>query len=162
MNREPTETDRSGPEPSDGPGELHAEAHDRVRRSGQRYTPNRRALVELLARAERPLTIPEILRRRRQLAQSSVYRNLSLLEQAGVVARIVTSDDHARYELAEDLTDHHHHLICTRCGRVDDFTVTESVEDALERTIASVETTTGFRPERHRLDLLGTCTDCLS
>ena len=51
-----------------------------------------------------------------------MYRNLVVLEQAGVVRRVTSTDDFARYELAEDLTEHHHHLICSSCGTVDDFT----------------------------------------
>ena len=143
------------------PADLHADARDRLRATGQRYTPNRRTLVDILDRADRPLTIPEILRKRRSLAQSSVYRNLGLLESAGVVCRIVTTDDHARYELTEDLTDHHHHhLICSACGRVDDFIVPRGVESALADAIARISSDTGFQAEHHRLDLVGTCATC--
>src|SRR5205814_2363608 len=80
------------------------------------YTRNRRTLVEALDESDRPVSIPELLGERRDLAQSSAYRNLAVLERAGVVRRIVTSDEFARYELAEDLTEHHHHLICSVCG----------------------------------------------
>ena len=78
------------------------------------------------------------------LAQSSAYRNLAVLERAGVVHRIVTSDEFARYELAEDLTHHHHHLICSTCGGVTDFEVSDAVEHELE---------SGARPRRpaHRV-----------
>src|SRR5258706_12337081 len=57
----------------------------RLRKAGQRYTGNRRELLELFATVSEPLTIPEILAHRRDLAQSSVYRNLAVLEQAGLV-----------------------------------------------------------------------------
>src|SRR6476646_4825571 len=99
--------------------DVHATATTRLRADGQRYTPRRRALVELLAATDQPLTIPQLLEHRRDLAHSSAYRNLAVLERAGVVHRIVTTDEFARYELAEDLTEHHHHLICSRCGTVD-------------------------------------------
>ncbi|TMK61498.1 MAG: transcriptional repressor [Actinobacteria bacterium] len=91
------------------PEHPHEAVARRLRRSNQRLTANREALVELLAETPRPLTMPEILGSRAGLAQSSVYRNLVVLEQAGVVHRIVTSDGHARFELAEDLTGRHHH-----------------------------------------------------
>jgi len=83
----------------------------------QRLTPTRRLIVDVLAAADRPLTIPEILDAQPALAQSSAYRNLVVLEQARVVHRLVTHADFARYELAEDLTGHHHHLVCRQCGR---------------------------------------------
>ena len=142
--------------------DVHAVARDRLRTTGQRYTPTRRSLVDVLERSDRPLTIPEILKRKRGLAQSSVYRNLGLLEQAGVVCRIITTDDHARYELTEDLTEHHHHLICAECGRVDDFTVAPQVERALHGAIDRVSEDTGFTAVHHRLDLIGTCEGCAS
>ena len=65
---------------------VHDTAERRLRDAGQRYTSQRRSLVDLLARSGQPLTLPDILRSRRQLKQSSVYRNLADLEQAGVVS----------------------------------------------------------------------------
>ena len=95
------------------PTDLHTIAADpAARRRAALHATQRRALVDLLAEVDQPLTIPQLLERRRGLAQSSAYRNLAVLERAGVVHRIVTSDEFARYELAEDLTEHHHHLIC--------------------------------------------------
>ena len=142
------------------PTDLHATATARLRADGQRYTTRRRALVELLAEVDQPLTIPQLLERRRDLAQSSVYRNLAVLERAGVVHRIVTTDEFARYELAEDLTEHHHHLICASCGDVTDFTVPPSVEHDLESALSKVAKRTGFQIRQHRLDLVGTCPRC--
>jgi Fe2+ or Zn2+ uptake regulation protein len=140
--------------------DLHATASTRLRTDGQRYTPRRRALVELLAEVDQPLTIPQLLERRREMAQSSVYRNLAVLERAGVVHRIVTTDEFARYELAEDLTEHHHHLICASCGDVTDFTVPADVERSLEAALSTVAERSGFQVRHHRLDLVGTCPRC--
>jgi Fur family transcriptional regulator, ferric uptake regulator len=140
--------------------ELHETVYARLRAAGQRYTWNRRSLVEVLESADRPLTIAETLRHR-PLPQSSAYRNLAVLEQAKVVHRVTGTDEFARYELAEDLTDHHHHhLICTSCGAVSDFTLPPSLERTLEATMANVASHTRFRPERHRLDFIGTCSGC--
>lgn len=142
------------------PPELHPSIATRLRAVGQRYTTNRRVLVEVLAGAGQPLGIPEILASGERLAQSSVYRNLAVLEQAGAVHRIVTGD-FARYELAEDLTDdHHHHLICSACGDVSDFTAPAALESGLSEVMVQVAGETGFAPARHRLDLIGTCASC--
>ena len=140
--------------------ELHDIASARLRTAGQRYTTRRRALGELRDGADGPLTIPQILQLDRGLAQSSAYRNLAVLEQADVVHRIVTNDDFARYELAEDLTEHHHHLLCRACGSVADFTLDTTVEGDLDRVLADVAATQAFEPDHHRLDLVGTCADC--
>jgi len=72
----------------------------------------------------------------------------------------VTSDEFARYELAEDLTRHHHHLICSSCGDVTDFEVSDAIEHNLETALAKVARRTGFRVSAHRLDLVGTCPTC--
>jgi len=140
--------------------DLHATAGERLRADDQRYTSQRRALVELLLEIDQPLTIPQLLRRQPGLAQSSAYRNLAVLERAGVVHRIVTSDEFARYELTEDLTRHHHHLICSSCGDVTDFEVSDAIEHDLETALAKVARRTGFRVSAHRLDLVGTCPTC--
>jgi Fe2+ or Zn2+ uptake regulation protein len=94
------------------------------------------------------------------LPQSSAYRNLAVLEQAGTVHRVVTSADFARYELAEDLTEHHHHLICSSCGQVEDFTAPPALERSLHRAVSAMEGETGFSALHHRLDLIGTCRSC--
>jgi Fe2+ or Zn2+ uptake regulation protein len=138
----------------------HATAADRLRHDGQRYTAQRQALVDLLVAVDQPLTIPQLLERQPGLAQSSAYRNLAVLERAGVVHRIVTSDEFARYELAEDLTHHHHHLICSSCGEVTDFEVPPTVEEELEAALTRVARRTGFQVRTHRLDLVGTCARC--
>jgi Fur family ferric uptake transcriptional regulator len=142
------------------PAELDHIAAGRLHRDGQRYTPNRQGLVEVLATAGAPLTIPEIIDRREDLAQSSVYRNLAVLERAGVVQRVVTTDEWARFELAEDLTEHHHHLICASCGRVADVTLSAHLEHELDATLTRAARAAGFHLDHHRLDLVGRCAEC--
>lgn len=146
----------AGPTP-----ELHQRVAARLGGQGQRYTRRRRAVVEVLAAADGPLTLPQILQARTDLAQSSAYRNMAVLEEAGVVHRIVTTDEFSRFELAEELTDHHHHhLVCADCGDVVDFTVPSDLERRIERDLERVADRSGFRVESHRLDLVGRCADC--
>ena len=141
--------------------DLHTSVAERLGEVGQRYTRGRRSLVTVLEEATRPLTIQEILGRDKALAQSSAYRNLVLLEQSEVVHRVVGTDEFARFELAEHLTDHHHHhLICSQCGQVADFTVSPEVEDALGSALARVADDAGFTASAHRLDLVGQCRRC--
>jgi Fur family transcriptional regulator, ferric uptake regulator len=141
--------------------DLHATATTRLRADGQRYTAGRRALVELLAAADQPRSIPQLLEQRGDLAQSSVYRNLAVLERAGVVHRIVTSGEFGRYELAEELTrHHHHHLVCSSCGDVADFTVPHPLEHELDTVLTRAARRAGFQASGHRLDLVGTCASC--
>lgn len=135
----------------------------RLRRVGQRHTSGRRILIDALARAPRPLTTAELVAAEERLLQSTTYRNLALLEQAGVVHRVMGSDDYARFELAEEFTGHHHHhLVCVSCGTVEDFEAPRGIEKGLADAISQLTSDTGFRPQAHRLDVLGTCASCAS
>jgi Fe2+ or Zn2+ uptake regulation protein len=94
------------------------------------------------------------------LAQSSAYRSLAVLAEAGVVRRLVHVGDHALFELAEHLTEHHHHLICDTCGTVVDITLPDPVEAAMDRTFDEVAASAGFVPRHHEIDIYGTCSGC--
>lgn len=138
------------------------EATRRLQAIGQRATPTRSSIVDVLARTEAPLTVPEICAVDQALAQSSVYRNLGVLAAAGVVHRI-DAGGHARFELAEDLSDrHHHHLICTACGRVEDFEPSAAVEEGAARALIRAARRLGFEASGHRLDVVGRCASCAS
>ena len=132
-----------------------------LRSGDHRYTTGRWRVVSALHGSDGPVTILDILQLEASLAQSSVYRNLAILEEVGAVTRIVTHDDHARFELTEALTDHHHHhLICTTCGSVSDFELAPDTELTLNQAFAQVSRLTDFTVDSHRLDLLGTCVSC--
>lgn len=132
-----------------------------LRRVDQRYTKGRRELIEALARGGRPLTASELVATTPALPQSTAYRNLAMLGQAGVVHRVLGSDDFARYELSEGLTgDHHHHLVCLGCGAVEDFSAPARLERSMASLIDEVSGARRFRVETHRLDLYGTCAAC--
>lgn len=140
--------------------DLHDAVALRLARLEQRYTRVRRGLVEAMAEAERPLTIPEILSSHPDLTQSSAYRNITTLIDAGVARRVAGSDDHGRFELAEELSGHHHHhLVCESCGKVDDVAPSPSLERALAQA-ARVAAEQGYRVTDHRFDLVGYCPDC--
>jgi Fur family transcriptional regulator, ferric uptake regulator len=144
---------------TDGAG-PHAEIAVRMAQVEQRYTKARRALVETLAAAGRPLSIAEILAATPATPQSSAYRNITALIDAGAVRRVTGTDDHGRFELAEDLSGHHHHLICETCGQVIDIAASPRLERALAEAARVAEEDTGFSVDDHRMDLVGTCSQC--
>lgn len=126
-----------------------------------RYTANRRAVVDALLDLPGPATIADVLSAGDGLAQSSTYRNLVVLEQVGVVHRIVTSDDHARFELTEEITgEHHHHLICEQCGTIIDVLLDPDLERTLDTSLSRAAADHGFVGRHHRVDLLGLCASC--
>jgi len=140
--------------------ELDTEIAALLKGADQRYTSGRRRVVAALHAAAGPVTITQLLSTDSSLPQSSAYRSLTILEEVGAVTRIVTGDGFARYELAEHLTEHHHHLICSSCGNVTDFALDASTEATLDKALDKAARAIGFRAETHRLDLLGTCESC--
>lgn len=113
----------------------------------------------MLQHTDRPLTVPEILASDPSIPASSAYRNLSVLVDAAVVARIVTSP-HAHFELDTSLTEHHHHLVCEVCGTVTDFALGDTAERELDAALDRVARQAGYIQTDHRLDVLGTCPTC--
>jgi Fur family transcriptional regulator, ferric uptake regulator len=140
--------------------DLHTTFEMRLRRVEQRYTGGRRAVIELLVAAGGPVSIGDIADRLPELPRSSAYRHLVDLQAAGVVTRLAANDEFARFELAEDLTEHHHHLLCTTCGKVIDITPAPSFERAVTRHLGELADAEGFTPQSHRVDVLGMCAAC--
>jgi Fur family transcriptional regulator, ferric uptake regulator len=140
--------------------DLHSLAEQRLRRIDQRYTSGRRAIVGLLAIAGHPVSIGEIAQHLPSLPRSSAYRHLVDLQAAGIVRRVAASDEFSRFELAEDLTEHHHHLLCLNCGKVTDVTLPPGSEQDVAHAVGKVADSEGFQVQGHRLDVLGTCADC--
>ena len=117
--------------------DVHRSASAQLARHGARYTRQRRELVELLGESGQPLTVEQLHGLAPHLAQSSLYRNLAVLEEAGIVGRFTNHGDFARYELAETLTAHHHHLVCSSCGAMTDVQLPGAVEDQIDDAVSN-------------------------
>jgi Fur family transcriptional regulator, ferric uptake regulator len=140
--------------------DLHSVVARRLRLIDQRYTPGRRAIVDLLGTAGHPVSIGDIGERLPRLPRSSAYRHLTVLHSAGLVRRVTASDEFTRFELAEDLTEHHHHLLCVNCGKVIDVTLPADFERQVADAISQLADAEGFQPSSHQLDVLGVCAGC--
>ena len=134
----------------------------RLADAGQRYTAQRRTIVDVIADAGRPLTTPEVLARSgHRLSQSSVYRNLAVLADAGVLRRLPGSGDFDLFELDEALSGHHHHhLHCTSCSVVIDVPAGPRLELAVVTEAEELAADLGFAVAGHSVDLYGVCADC--
>ena len=140
--------------------DLHSVAERRLRRIDQRYTSGRRAIIELLVRAGHPVSIEDIAAQLPGVPRSSAYRHLTDLQAAGLIRRVTSSDEFTRFELAEDLTEHHHHLLCVNCGKVTDITLPAGLEQQVTGAITKLTDMEGFQAHSHRLDVLGLCATC--
>ena len=126
---------------------------------GRRPGGARRAVVGLLSRQDCCLSAQEIAERLREegdrVGTASVYRALDLLHRAGLVQRVELGDGGARYEALIPGGDHHHHVVCDRCGRITPF------EDrALERAFDRLGARLRHRVSGHEIVLRGECPRC--
>jgi Fe2+ or Zn2+ uptake regulation protein len=131
-------------------------------RHGVRATNVRRLVAEALAAGGGPQSAADLDERLRpRVPLSSLYRTLSAFEAADVVDKYYDPAGVARYEIAERLTgEHHHHLVCIRCGVAVDIAVTSGLESAIDRLVAATEDLLGCEVAGHRLELEGVCAAC--
>ena len=139
---------------------VHDLVDIRLRQAQLRYTKGRRAIVEALLRHGRPLGISEIEDDAPDVPRSSAYRHLADLQEIGAVRAVSATGDFTLFELSEDLTEHHHHLVCIACGKVADVTPTPAFELVVNEMMAALSAQTGFDVLSHTLDVSGHCRDC--
>lgn len=128
----------------------------RLRDAGYKITPPRLAVLEVIQCEGEHLNPNEILTRAQaihpQTGRATVYRTLELLTQLGIVRPIYVGENGPTYIRAEG---GHHHLVCSRCGRVIDFE--QCVADSMEREL---EERFGFHIKSHLLEFYGLCAHC--
>jgi Fur family transcriptional regulator, ferric uptake regulator len=130
-----------------------------LRAQGRRNGGARRAVVDLLGRQHCCLTAQEIFDKLRtegrRVGVASVYRALEQLTKDGFVQRIDIGAGTSRFEPIHPGGEHHHHLVCDDCGKVEAF-----ADEELERVLHKVEGRTGYSVGGHDVLLRGACRDC--
>jgi Fur family ferric uptake transcriptional regulator len=140
---------------------VDEQVRGRLARHGARYTPHRTAVVAALSRADGPRSASELSDDLGDdIPISSLYRSLAVLEGAGVITPHLGARDLTRYELAEWISGHHHHLVCIDCGAVEDVALPESVEDQVRGMVSDVGSASSFTPLGHTLEIEGRCAGC--
>jgi Fur family transcriptional regulator, ferric uptake regulator len=128
---------------------------------GLRPTAARTAVIRSLAAADGPRSAAELYEHLDgAVPLSSLYRSLAVLEEAGILDPHHGARGLTRYELAEWLSGHHHHLVCVVCGAVDDIRLPDRVEAALEGLVAEVTDSAAFAAAGHSLEIEGRCRRC--
>lgn len=124
---------------------------------GLRFTQSRLAVLQVLTATTEHLKVAEVHRRAKQIdariGLASVYRTMGLLAQMGLVKDVHVEQRHRRY--AQITNGHGHHLVCTSCGLVQEFS--DCHADELARTLAR---RTKFRIEGHCMEFFGRCSKC--
>lgn len=126
-------------------------------------TPIREAILLVLGQTDQPLTARQILINITQNGvpahRATVYRDIDWCVRKGFINSYTFKDKPVLYyELA---TDHHHHLVCEGCGRVETV-YPEEVEEGIKAFEANLANTLGFSISSHRLKFYGTCHTCQS
>lgn len=143
------------------PSSLDREVEQRLSGHRVRYTQGRRRVVAALAGSDGPMSAAELHGAvAGALPLSSIYRSLAVLEDAGVLAPHHGARGLTRYELAEWLKGHHHHLVCIDCGAVEDVTVARRYEDQVDRVVKEISSGVSFTPFNHALEIEGRCSRC--
>ena len=131
-----------------------------LRLAGQRLTRHRASVVKTLRTVGRPVTAEEIAKQA-GVPLSTVYRNLAELVEAGIAVRVGGADRTDRFEMAESLTSHHHHhLVCTECGDVQDFDPSPQLERLIAKELSALLESAGFVESHHLFDVHGVCGNC--
>jgi len=132
---------------------------DRMRAESGRSGGARRVVVEFLGGQDCCLSAQEIHDRLRSEGASvgiaSVYRALEGLDELGLVQRVDLGDGVSRFERVDPRGDHHHHLVCSDCGKVEPFE-----DSALEQALGRVAGGRGYELATHDVVLRGACRDC--
>src|SRR5258708_8869433 len=96
-----------------------------------RWTGQRLRVIELLAAASRPLAVADLLRLLPPTAVSTLYRDLTLLEQAGAIQRLLGLGAVAYFEMRDPTHRMRHHLVCVECGPVVDMSAPAELVDRI-------------------------------
>lgn len=130
------------------------ETISRLEGYGHRLTGPRKAVLEAIAATPAPFSIEEICDAVPGVGRATTFRTVKLLQELGLVCRVPLEDGTVKYQLARTGA-HHHHLVCSGCGDVREFSDAE-----LDARIEANAGATGFRLDSHSVELYGLCAAC--
>ncbi len=130
-----------------------------VKGAGLRVTPHRLLLLETVAKVRQPVTVYELveeLRKKENIDQATVYRNLSSLHEAGLLRRLDFNHGHAHYELETGRASHS--LLCNSCETIEKIEGI-SVDDAVKKMLKKSKK---FKlTKSHSIEIYGVCKSCV-
>ena len=128
-----------------------------LRRQGYKLTPQRRAIIRMAVLSDDHLTPAELYEKLRRdypgMGLVTVYRTLEILARLGLICEVHAGGSCRSYTISAP--EHHHHLICSRCGRVVDFS-----GHNLGQLRQRLSRETGFEIRGQLLEFVGLCAEC--
>jgi Fur family ferric uptake transcriptional regulator len=141
--------------------------HGRFRGCGYRLTIAREAILNVLSKSNKHLSAEDIYLAVHKIypaiGLTTVYRTLEILVQMKMVFKFDFGDKRARYELAEGIkgAEHHHHLVCTACGRIINYTdFVDKEKELLSQTEKGLQEKFKFKITNHIIQFYGLCDKC--
>ena len=129
-----------------------------LKEKGFRLTNVRKNLVEIFTNTKVPLSIQELMGKLEKQGlmanKTTIYREIYFLMEQDIVAEIDFGDRRKRYESAH--AEHHHHLICLKCSKVIDITLTSELKKEEQRLAKQ----NNFKITNHSLEFFGLCSQC--
>jgi Fur family ferric uptake transcriptional regulator len=129
-----------------------------LRKNGYKVTPQRRVIIGAIIDSHEHLTPAalhaRVLRENRSIGLVTIYRTIEVLAELGLICETYAGGSCRSY-LIRRPSEHHHHLICSDCGKVIDFIDCDL--DKLERRLTKENS---FRINSHLLEFLGQCRQC--
>lgn len=129
-----------------------------LRKAGLKVTLPRMKILEILEKNEQRHMSAEdmykaLLDSGEEIGLATVYRVLTQFEDAGLVSRHHFEGGHSMFEI--NAGDHHDHILCVKCGRVDEF-----VDEFIEKRQEQIAKEAGYEMTDHSLYIYGICPDC--
>ncbi len=131
---------------------------EKIKEDGHRLTKIRKAMVKIFSEENCLLTLSEFIARLKTQNlkgdRTTIYRGLCFLLEKNIIRKIQLADHKVYYELTSE---HHHHLVCTKCNKVQKIVLDKHLEEQ-EREIYKKEK---FKVSSHSLEFYGLCSHCL-
>jgi Fur family ferric uptake transcriptional regulator len=130
-----------------------------------RWTVGRQSILDVFFKIRGHLTADDVYlgvrRMNPAIGMATVYRNLEFLTQQGLLNRYQFGEAKARYELNDDERDHHHHIICTKCGKIKDYSEFIEREMMLMKDLEKeLSRKHNYEISSHQLHFYGLCDKC--
>lgn len=127
-----------------------------LRDSRLKLTRPRRALLEILVNEHGPFTIEELAGKLHDTPcdPATIYRNMAAFEDLELVRQCDFGDGMARFELVGQDEEHHHHIICRKCRKL------ELIDLCFVRELEKLVRDRGYTQVHHSLEFYGICADC--
>lgn len=119
-------------------------------------TEARKSVLEFFIKMQKPLSVKDIrnVKKFSKFNESSIYRNLTKLEEVGIIQIIPGAGDFQSYELVPT-GHHHHHIVCTKCNSIKCLDIC-----GLEKKMKTMAERVGFSLSGHSVELMGICPGC--